>query len=81
MNDERAVDELKGFSDVVIRNKHPDSPRGELTHQLADITDRNGINACEWLVEEHELRLGGEGTGDFHTATLSARECNSRRMP
>src|SRR5215208_1749011 len=32
MNDERSVDELKGLADVVIRNKHPDAPRGELSN-------------------------------------------------
>ena len=81
MDDERLVDELECFPDVVIRNKHPDSPRGELSHQLANITDRNRVNSGERLVEEHELGVGCEGAGDFHAATLSARERNSRRIP
>jgi len=81
MDDEGRIDELERFADVVIRNKHPDSPRGELSHQLANITDRNRINSGEGLVEEHELGLGGKGAGDFHAATLSARERNSRRIP
>ena len=34
MDDERAVDELERFAHVVIRNKHPDSPSGKLSHQL-----------------------------------------------
>lgn len=81
MDDEGTVDEFEGFTDIVIRNKHPDSPSGELSHQGANITDRNRINPGEGLVEEHELGLGGEGAGDFHPATFSARERNSRRMP
>ena len=81
MDDEGRVDEFEGFADVVIRNKHPDSPSGELSHQLANITDRNRVNSGEGLVEEHELGVGGEGAGDFHAATLSARERNSRRIP
>ena len=60
MDDERAVDDLKGFSYVVIRNKHPDSPSGKLAHQLANITDRNGINPCKGLVEEDKLGIGGK---------------------
>ena len=81
MDDERPVDELEGFPDVVIRNKHPDSPSGELSHHVANITDRNRVNSGEGLIEEHEFWLCGKGAGDFHAATLSARERNSRRMP
>jgi hypothetical protein len=80
MDDEGAVDELERLSDIVIRNKHPDSPSGKLSHQLAYITDRNRINSREWLVEEHESRMGGEGAGDFHPATLTARQRHSWRM-
>ena len=81
MDDERAVDELEGLANIVIRNKHPDSPSGELSHQLADIADRNRINPGERLVEEHEFGIGGEGAGDFHAPTLAARKHNSRRIP
>ena len=73
MDDESAVDELEGLSDIVIRNKHPDSPSGKLSYQLANITDRNWINSGKGLVEEHELGMGGEGAGDLHAATLTAR--------
>ena len=65
MDDERRVDEFEGFADVVIRNKHPDSPSGELSHQLANITDRNRINSGERLVEEHELGARRQGRGRF----------------
>jgi hypothetical protein len=81
MDDEGRIDEFEGFPDVVIRNKHPDSPSGELSHQLANITDRNRVNSGEGLVEEHELGAGGKGAGDLHAATFSARERNSRRIP
>ncbi len=81
MDDERAVDEFEGFANVVIRNKHPDSPRGKLSHQLAYITDRNWVNPCEGFVEKHVSGTRSKGSGDFHPATLSARERNSRRMP
>ena len=81
MDDERPVDELERLADVVIRNKHPDSPRGELAHQLADITDRNRIDAGEWLVEEHELRFGGESARDFSPPAFAARQRHSRRAP
>ena len=73
MDDERPVDELEGFADVVIRNKHPDSPSGKLSHQLAYIIDGNGIDACEGLVEEKELGSDGERPGNFHPPTFSAR--------
>ena len=56
-------------------------PERELSHHVANITDRNRVNSGEGLIEEHEFWLCGEGAGDFHAATLSARECNSRRMP
>ena len=81
MDDERPIDDVEGFSDVVIRNKHPDSPSGKLAHQLANITDRNGINPGEGFIKQDELGVGGKGAGDFHAPTLSARERNRRRMP
>ena len=81
MDDERTIDKVEGFSYVVIRNKHPDAPSGELSHQLANIIDRNRVNSSEGLVEEHILGAGCKGAGDFHAPTLSARERNSRRMP
>ena len=58
---------------VVIRNKHPDSPSRKLSHQVANITDCDRVDSGERLVEEHEFGSGGEGAGDFHAATLSAR--------
>ena len=81
MDDESAVDEFERFSDIVIRNKHPDSPSGKLSHQLANITDRNRINSGEGLIEEHELGVGGESTGDLHAATFAARKRHSWGMP
>jgi len=81
MDDERPVDELEGFSNVVIRNKHPDSPSGELSHHVANITDRNRVNSGEGLVKEHEFGVGGKGAGDFHAATFAARKRHSWRMP
>ena len=54
MDDEGSVDEFEGFSDVVIRNKHPDSSIGKMSHHGADITDCNRVNASEGLVEKHK---------------------------
>ena len=40
MDDEGAIDEFEGFSYVVIRNKHPDPSISKMSHQVADIADR-----------------------------------------
>src|SRR5207248_8525776 len=80
MDDERAINELEGLAHIVIRNKHPDSPSGKLSHQLADIAHRNRVNPGERLVEEHELRPGRKRAGNFHAAALAARKRHSRRM-
>ena len=73
MNDERPVDELEGFAHVVIRNKHPDAPRGELSNQLAYIDDCNWINPCEGLVEEQEIGFRRERSRDFNAPAFAAR--------
>jgi hypothetical protein len=73
MDDERPVDEFEGFPHIVIRNKHPDSPRRELSHQLAYIADRNWINPCEWFVEQEEFWTSRERPGDFNAPAFSAR--------
>jgi hypothetical protein len=73
MNDERAIDELEGFAHVVIRNKHPDAPRGELSNQLAYIDDCNWINPGEGLVEEQKIGLRRERSRDFNAPAFAAR--------
>src|SRR5262245_46267802 len=81
VDDECPVDELERLAHVVIRNKHPDSPRGELAHQLADITDRNRVDSGKWLVEKHELWLGGESARNLSTSAFSARQRHRWRTP
>src|SRR5688572_7348573 len=47
----------------------------ELGHDALDVDDGEWIDAREWLVEEHETRLGRQGSRDFHAPTLATREC------
>ena len=71
MDDEGAVDDVEGFSNVVIRNKHPESPSGKLAHQFANITDRNGINPGEGFIKEDEIGVCGKRAGNLLVRKLN----------
>ena len=61
----------------MVRNQYPDIAGTEMPNDPLDIEHRNGIDARKRLVEQHELRLGGKRTCDFHTPPLAAREALS----
>jgi len=42
-----------------------------------DFADRNRIDAGKRLVEQDQPRLGGQGTGDFHSPPFAARQAGA----
>src|SRR3546814_3529719 len=47
---------------------------------VAGAGDRDGIEAREGLVEEHDRWIGGERAGDLAAAPLAAGESHGRRV-
>ncbi len=45
-----------------------------MAHDALDIVHGDRVHTGEGLVEQHEARLGREGTGNFHAASLAARQ-------
>ena len=52
----------------------------ELRDNILDVFDGNGVDAGERLVEKDELRVDGEGAGDFAAAPLSSGELDAEAL-
>src|SRR3954453_3783867 len=80
VDDAGAVDDVERLADIMVGNENADVALLELAHQLADIGDRNRVDAGEGLVEEHDLRLGRERWGYSAPPPLAARQCHRRSV-
>lgn len=60
--------------DVVVRYEHSDVVMLECVDYLHDVFHGNGVDAGEWLVEEHEFGVAGERSGDFGASSLAPGE-------
>src|SRR5690606_19972608 len=81
MDDIGAIDQAERLSDIVIRYQNTDASGCQMADKLLDVGHGNGIDACERLVEQHEIRLARQGTCDFEATTLTARQCDGRGFP
>src|SRR6185503_19024647 len=59
---------------VVVGNQHPDAARFQETDDLLDVPHRQRVDACEWLIQQDERRLGAERTRDLEPPALAARK-------
>jgi hypothetical protein len=73
VNDVGPIDQPEGFPNIVIGNQNADTSPLEVTHEILDVADRDGVDARERLVEEHERRFAGERAGYFAPPSLAAR--------
>src|SRR5262245_44548876 len=74
VHDVGAIRDSKRLAHVVIGDQHTQPPVTEAGHDVLDLRHRDGIDSHERLVEEHIRRLPGQGTGDFDTPALAARQ-------
>jgi hypothetical protein len=63
-----------GEAHLMTDNDHRHPRRGQLLHHLQYLFDHLGVQGRGRLVEEHHLRLHGQGAGDCHSLLLAARE-------
>ncbi len=75
MDDVGAIDDFQRGADVMIGDQHADAAVAQMHHQIADIAERDRVDAGERLVEQDEMRLRGEGASDFDAPPLAARQC------
>jgi hypothetical protein len=64
----------------MVRYQHPNVALAQVANDPLDIEHRYRIDAGEWLVEEHELRLHRERSGDLDPPAFAAREAYPERI-
>src|SRR5258708_31274709 len=79
VNDVGAVGDAERLADVVVRDEHADAAIAQVKDDLLDVGDRDRIDPCEGLVEEHELRRHDERARDLRAPALAARQGVGRR--
>ena len=57
MDDIGAIDDFQRRAHVMIGDQHADAAVAQMHDQIADIAERNRIDARERLVEQNEMRL------------------------
>ena len=78
MDDVGPINNIERFTHVVVGDQHADPTVLEVGDQFADVADSDRINPRERLVQQHEMGIGCEGTGDFNPATFPARQRHRR---
>jgi len=58
----------------VIGDENADAAALEVFDEVANIADRQWVDARKWLVEQHDRWLCRERTGNFTSAALAARK-------
>ncbi len=72
VDDVGPVDKAQCLADVVIRDQDPDATVGQVTDQLLDIADSDGIDAGERLIKENERRPRGQSASNLTTPPFAA---------
>jgi hypothetical protein len=73
VNDVGPVDQAQGLPHAMIRDENADPTVGQMAHQLLNILDGDGVDACKRFVEQDEGRVRRQRPGNFATAALTAR--------
>lgn len=76
VNDIGPVANAQGFSHIVVRNEHPDTPVLEEPYDFLDIQHGNGVDTRKRLIEQDKSRLGRQCTCDFSAAPLAPGEAD-----
>ncbi len=69
-----AVDDVQRLADIVVGDQHADAAQLQPRDQIADIADRDGIDAGQRFVEQHEGRIRRQRPRDLDTPPLAARQ-------
>ena len=63
MQDIGAVDDLQRLAHIVVGDQHADAAILEVPDQVADLADRDRVDAGQRLVEQDEVRAASPGRG------------------
>ena len=67
------VADIQSLSHVVVGDQHADTSIREMTNYVFNVIDGDRVHTCKWLVQQDEVRIGGQGSGYFNAPTLSPR--------
>ena len=73
-DDVGAVADAQRLAHVVVGDEHADVALGQVFHDALDIDNRNGVDARERFVQQHETRFHRQRAGDLHAPALAARQ-------
>ena len=70
----RSVAHVPGKAHLVRDHDHRHATLREFAHDVEDLTDQFRIKRRSDLVEKHEFRFHGQGTGDGNPLLLATRQ-------
>ena len=73
-HDVSALANIQGFTDVMVRDQHPNIAGFEMRNDVFDIGNGDRVNACKGFIEKNHAGLSGERTRDFDPPTFAARQ-------
>ena len=76
-HDVGGIADVECLAHVVIGDQHPDAAVTQLAHDALDLAHRDGVHAGKRLIEQHEVRLGGQCASDLHAAALPAGKAHA----
>ena len=69
-----AVGDAEGFVNVMVGDKNADVLFLEFGHDLLNVFDRNGVNACKGFIEEYEVGIHRQTACNFSPSSFASRK-------
>ena len=73
VEDVGTIADAEGLLDIVVGDEDGDASLGECSDFGLEVFDGNWVYAAEWFIEEDELWVGDECTGDFEFSSFASR--------
>jgi hypothetical protein len=68
------VGNFQGIADIVIGYEDADVPFPEMADDVLDFVHRNWIDPRERFIQEKEVGIDGQASGDFRTPPFAAAQ-------
>ena len=77
-DDVGSVADIQGFAHVVVGNQYADAPFFQMADNALDVIHGNRIHPGKGLIQQNEIRVGGQAAGDFRPAPFAAGQAHSQ---
>ena len=74
VDDEGVVTNAQSLSHIVVGDQNPNASFFQKPDDALNLNHRNGVDARKRLIEQNELRLGGQSPCNFNASPLASRE-------